>query len=159
MDNATYAAIIQYFDSKYNECLIQKSAYEKWLSVLTPLRWTAILISVIVPAFTGATILIDTGLLSKEHWKVVCSVVLIVSSIVTGLYTAFKWDAQQSECLRLSKQYQSLANKFETARTADQTEIEQYRKTLSEKFSDLVENTMTTPAQWCINSARKAVMR
>ncbi|SEP08470.1 hypothetical protein SAMN05444671_4441 [Flavobacterium sp. CF108] len=148
--------IKQYFERKKIECLIQKTAYEKWLTVITPFRWMAIALGVILPAFLGISIFTESGLVTMSNWKIICSSVLLISSIVSGLHTALKCDSHQQECLRLSKQYESLANKFEFACTNNQDEIDSQKKILNEKYTELIENTSTTPASWCLNSAKKA---
>lgn len=159
MEDTQYDEIIKYFDKKQHECMIQKIAYDKWIGVVSPFRWTSIALGVILPAFLGVSIFTDSGLVSVENWKLVCGVVLLTSSIVSGLHTALKFDSHHQECLRLSKQYESLANKFELAKTYDRDETELSKKMLSDNLSDLIENTLTTPAQWCINKARKQYLQ
>src|SRR4051794_8000217 len=97
--------VFKYFEEKRKQCLIQKLSYEKWLGIITPLRWISIVLGVILPAFVGFSIFIDTGLISKDHWKIICTLVLLISSIISGLHTALKWDIHHQECIRLSKQY------------------------------------------------------
>ena len=157
MDDKQFEETLKYFDQKHKECLIQKISYDTWLRLITPLRWGAVILGVILPAFVGVSFFIDSGLISKEHWKIICSLVLLVSSIVSGLHTALKCDTHQQECLKLSKQYEALANKFEFAKTYNRNQVEAEAKTLSDKFGDLVGNSTTTPAQWCIDRAAKKV--
>lgn len=155
MDDKQYAEIAKYFEKKQIECMIQKIAYDKWLSVITPMRWTFIALGVILPAFLGISIFTDSGVVTTENWKLICGVVLMLSSIVSGLHTAFKFDSHHQECIRLSKQYESLANKFELAQTYDRSETVLHRKVLSDNLSELLENTLTTPAQWCVKKATR----
>lgn len=149
--------IQKYLENKKIDCLIQKLACEKWSSTITPFRWLAINLGVFLPAFLGITIFTASGLVTPTNWKLVCSSVLLISSIVSGLYTALKCESHQQECIRLSKQYESLANKFEIALTFNSDEINSQKNTLSDKFSELLENTLTTPASWCVSSARKEI--
>lgn len=154
MENKQLDEIFSYFDRKQKDCLIQKLSYNNWLKKITPYRWLAIVMGVILPAILGVTIFTDSGLISPTNWKYICSSVLLLSSIVSGLHTALKCDSHQQECLRLSKQYESLANKFELAKTLRQEEIENEKKILGEQYSDLIANTLTTPSQNSINKAK-----
>ena len=155
MDEIQLVEIKKYFTNKQRDCLIQKSAYEKWLNVITPFRWLAIILGVILPAFLGITIFVDSGWVNPDNWKIICSSILLISSIVSGLHTALQFDSHQQECLRLSKQYESLAHKFELAGLSDVEEIYSQKKNLSERYTELIENTLTTPASWCLQSAKK----
>ncbi|MBD3630848.1 hypothetical protein [Cyclobacterium sp.] len=155
MDTNQLMEIQNYFSNKQRDCLIQKAAYEKWLNVITPFRWFAIIIGVVLPAFLGVTIFVDSGWVNPDNWKIICSTILLLSSIVSGLHTGLQFDSHQQECVRLSKQYESLAHKFELARIAHNDEIYSQKKNLSEKYTDLIENTLTTPANWCLRRAKK----
>ena len=148
--------IVHYFDTKRKECLIQKLAYQKWLSTLTFYLWVAIIVSVVVPLLTGL-FLVFRDHFPKVKWSIVCQIVLFTSGIVSGLRAGLKWDNNQKECIRLSKQYESLANKFEFAKTLAQNEIEAAKNNLSEKFSDVIENTTTVPPQRYITYSTRVV--
>ncbi len=157
MENHQIIEVKKYFDRKRKDCLVQKVAYEKWLAVITPFRWTAIILGVILPAFLSVSIFTDSGLVTAENWKLICSSVLLISSIVSGLHTTLKCDSHQQECRRLSKQYEALANKFELVSTYNENEMNNFKNVLGEKYSELIENTLTTPASWCLRSAEKVV--
>lgn len=154
MDNQQYNEILNYLEKKQKECLVQKKAYEKWLRIVTPLRWLAIFVSVVAPAIVGLKV--SGGIFAD--WQLICASVLFTSAIASGLHTGLKCDVHQQECLRLAKQYESLANKFELAKTETSNLLEQRKEELGKKYSDLIENTLTTPAQWCLNSATRAIM-
>ncbi|MEI6946755.1 hypothetical protein V9K67_06090 [Paraflavisolibacter sp. H34] len=150
MDDLQYQEIKTYFDSKYQECLARKKAYDKWLGLLRPLRYLVIFFSAVLPLLTGSTILLDLGIINKNNWKTLCTGILFVSGIALAADKRFKLDALYEDALKTGKRYQALANRYQEAKTLGRDEIVPGKKALAEKLNDLEESTTMAPPQWCL---------
>mgnify|MGYP006107971443 CR=1 FL=1 len=155
MEESDYKKYLDLFKQRKIECHIQQESYSIWLSYLTPLRWVSIIIGVIFPAIVGVAIFAE---LFGEEWKIWSAIMLLVSGMVSGLHTALKCDSHQSECQRLKKRYEALADKYNDVIILQPKEgVIDIHKNLGNELTELKEETITTPANWCINKAKKTI--
>jgi len=134
------------------KCLINIEAYDIWLSVLVPLRWIAITIGVIFPAFAGFAIFSQK--LGAE-WKVWSAWILLISGIVTGFHTALKCNSHQEECKKLMVRYEALADEYGDAIDNQPDDIKSVYETLGNELYKLKKDSATKPAKWCFSKAKK----
>ncbi len=134
------------------ECRIQERSYQIWLKVLTPIRWSSISIGVVLPSLASVSVF---SKILGSHWQTISAIILLVSGAVSGLHSALKCDAHQTESLRISKRFGLLAESYRELMTLMPDDLFVQAQVLNKEYKNMRENTAVTPAQWCYEKARK----
>lgn len=134
------------------ECRIQERSYQIWLKVLTPIRWSSISIGVVLPSLASVSVF---SKILGSHWQTISAIILLVSGAVSGLHSALKCDAHQTESLRISKRFGLLAESYRELMMLMPDDLFVQAQVLNKEYKNMRENAAVTPAQWCYEKARK----
>jgi hypothetical protein len=142
-------------DQGEQDCRREEMAYRAWLGVLTPLKWTCVSGGVVFSAAAGVSILWE----ALPHGKAISAALAFSASALTGLHSALKCDAHQSECHRLIQAFRSLGTQYAASKSLGPPERVERRNALNIRLGQLIETATARPASWCYDRADRAIHR
>lgn len=146
-----------HFHKRQRECHVEKSSYETWLGLLTPVRWVTIIGGIVLSAVAGGVVLLAEYWPPGESWRVYGAGCAIVASVLTGIHTSLNCDAHQTECRRLIQLYSGLEGAYEAAPLVTRDRLRMRFDELEAKFQEARSEATASPPQWCRRHAKSDV--
>jgi len=119
--------VTQRISDRIRECRVEADSYDVWLRQLRGPNFMLVGIGSLLAFLGGSAILTCAG----EAINKAAGIMALIGGSLTGLHSWLGCDAHQSECNRLSAQFDSLRSRYETL----QAEPDEFHK--REKFREL----------------------
>ena len=146
--NSNDTALLEHLGRRERQCREERSAYARWLGVLTPLRWSMVGSSTALSAIAGAAILSRYEFFGAR-WDIVAAVCALTASLLSALHAAFNCDAYQEDCRRLVQGFYSLELAYQAAQTNGIASLATKAAELDTRFEEVIARASTSPPSWC----------
>ena len=139
-------------EERRRECRVLSDAYSVSLSALTPLNFVLVVGAALFSLAAGATILIESNLLTKTQ----SGVLALVSGAFTIIHSKLGCDQYQGECRKLVSFYRGIAEDYGNLRfIGDGDEFRKRFLALNDQLAATAKNASALPFQWTVGKAQR----
>jgi hypothetical protein len=114
---------------------VERRTLERWLGLLTPIRWAMVIGSTVLSAVAGAAFL---GNAIGPKFSFYAGIFVLVAAISSTLHTALHCDAHQALCLCLVSELKGIEIGYQTAQSDSVQEQEAEKRDLDQRYEKAV---------------------